>query len=132
MQKRILGKNQTALKKIVAVLLSLLMVLSLAACGSQSGSQEPNIPTVGNDNGDSTQQPSNSSDAESTPASNSDSLESQDAETNVPSSSNGTSANSNILVVYFSHTGENSLMMNAPMLLNRSRMTMPALKLLET
>ena len=86
---------KTASKRVVVVLLSLLMVLSLAACGSQRGSQEPDTPTVGNDN------------RESTLASNSDSLESQNAETDASSSLGGTSANSNILVVFFSHTGEN-------------------------
>ena len=71
-------KYKTASKKIAAVLLSLLIIFSLAACSSQSRS-----------------------------ASNSDDSESQDTEADVTSSSGGTSANSNILVVYFSHTGEN-------------------------
>ena len=71
-------KYKTASKKIAAVLLSLLIIFSLAACSSLSRS-----------------------------VSNSDDLELQDAEADVPSSSDETSANSNILIVYFSHTGEN-------------------------
>ena len=71
-------KYKTASKKIAAVLLSLLIIFSLAACSSLCRS-----------------------------VSNNDDSESQDTEADVTSSSGGTSANSNILVVYFSHTGEN-------------------------
>ena len=107
MQKKVLGKNKTAWKKIAAVLLSLLMIFLLAACSNQSGSQEPDPPVVKDGSEDFSQQPSNNDGAESTPPSNIDDLESQDTEADVPSSSDEISANSNILVVYFSHTGEN-------------------------
>lgn len=92
---------------MVAILLSLTLIFSLVACSSQSGSQEPDRLAVNDGSEDSSQQPSTSGGAESTPASNSDDLESQDTEADVPSSLDGTSANSNILVVYFSHAGEN-------------------------
>ena len=100
-------KYKTASKKIAAVLLSLLIIFSLAACSSLSRSQESDPSVVSDDNNDSSQPPLTSDDTESTTASNSDDSESQDTEADVTSSSGGTSANSNILVVYFSHTGEN-------------------------
>ena len=99
-------KQKTALKKIVSVLLSLLMIFSLAACGSQNGGQGSDSPAESSGDTDSTQ-PSNSNETESVLESNGGSSESQNAETDDASSSNETSAGSNILVVYFSHTGEN-------------------------
>ena len=51
MQKRILGKNKAAPKKMVAILLPLLVIFSLAACSNQNGGQEPAPPVV-NDGGE--------------------------------------------------------------------------------
>ena len=76
--------------RVLAILLSLLMIFALAACSSQNG----DAPTESSGNTESAQ-PSNggSSDSQNTEAEG--------------SSSGEPSANSNILVVFFSHTGEN-------------------------
>ena len=76
--------------RVLAILLSLLMVFALAACSSQNG--DPPTEDGGN--------------AESAQPSNSGSSDSQNTEAEGFSSDN-TSSNSNILVVFFSHTGEN-------------------------
>ena len=99
-------KQKTALKKIFSVLLSLLMIFSLAACGSQNGGQESDS-TAGSSNNAESSQPSNGNNTESALESNGDNSEAQNTEADGSSSSNETSSNSNILVVYFSHTGEN-------------------------
>ena len=77
-------------KKIFAILLSLLIVFALAACSSQND----NPPTEDGGNTESSQ-PLNSANSES---------QNPEAE---GSSSGEPSANSKILVVFFSHTGEN-------------------------
>ena len=76
--------------RVLAILLSLLMIFALAACSSQNG--DP--PTESGSNTESSQ-PSNNGSSES---------ENAEAE---GSSSGESSAGSNILVVFFSHTGEN-------------------------
>ena len=81
------------------------MVFSLAACGSNNETQTSDLPEEGNV--ETAQQPSESGNTESTPEPDRNASESQDTETDTPTSSEDTSANSNILVVYFSHTGEN-------------------------
>ena len=82
------------LKKTTAVLLAMIMIFSLAACSGQNGNQESNDP-----------QTENSGVAEPTPPLNNGNSESENAE--MDSSSDEPSSNSNILVVFFSHTGEN-------------------------
>ena len=77
-------------KKFFAILLSLLMIFDFVAFSIQNG----NPPTEGSGNTESTQ------------PSNSGSSDSQNTEAE-GSSSREPSANSNILVVFFSHTGEN-------------------------
>lgn len=86
---------KTISKQCFVVLLSLIMLFSLAACGTQSGNQDSN---------DS--QPENSGVTEPMPSSNNGSSESENTETDNISSDEA-SANSNILVAYFSRTGEN-------------------------
>ena len=77
--------------RVLAILLSLLMIFALAACSSQNGGLESDPPTESGNNTESAQ------------PSNSGNLDSQNTEY----SSGEASANSNILVVFFSHTGEN-------------------------
>ena len=76
-------KDKAASKKVFAVLLVLLTIFLLAACSGKKVEQESN------------QQ------------SNSGKSDSQDTEKEETPSLDETSANSKILVVYFSHTGEN-------------------------
>lgn len=83
-------------KKKFSVLLSLLMIFSLVACGRQSGDQESFPLPTSNENKDSTQQVSNEASAES-----------EGAETEAPSSSDEVFSDSHILVAYFSRAGEN-------------------------
>ena len=80
--------------RVLAILLSLLMVFALAACSSQNGGQESDPLTESGNNTESAQ-PSNSG------SSDSQNTESEGSSSGEPSS------NSNILVVFFSHTGEN-------------------------
>ena len=80
--------------RVLAILLSLLMVFALAACSSQNGGQESDPLTESGNNTESAQ------------PSNSGSSDSQNTESE-GSSSDDSSTNSNILVVFFSHTGEN-------------------------
>lgn len=86
---------KTISKQFFGVLLSLIMLFSLAACGTQSGNQDSN---------DS--QPENSGVTEPMPSSKNRSSESENAETDNISSDEA-STNSKILVAYFSRTGEN-------------------------
>ena len=78
------------MKKIFVILLVTALVIFMVACGSQNS--DP--PTESGSN------------AESSQPSNSDSSDSQNIEAE-RSSSGEPSANTNILVVFFSHTGEN-------------------------
>lgn len=82
-------------KRILAFALSLLIIFSLAACSGQSSSQESNPSTESGNNAEN-----------STPSKSVD-TESQNTEQESTPSTDETSAGSNILVVYFSHTGEN-------------------------
>ena len=82
--------------KITAALLSLIMLFSLAACSSQnnelSSDQKSDSPAVSDGSENPTSSP------------NTDNSESQGTEVNA---SDDTLTSSTILVVYFSHTGEN-------------------------
>ena len=75
-------KHKTNLKKTVAVLLSMLLIFSLTACSGQKDDQGTNLSAGAS--GDGASNPSNGE-----------------------SENNTDGASENILIVFFSHTGEN-------------------------
>lgn len=86
---------KTASKRILTIIISVFIIFSLAACSFQNGDQvtDPPAKDSGNTGIDT---PSNSGGSGT-----------QNTEANGPSTSDGATTDSKILVVYFSHTGEN-------------------------
>lgn len=93
-------------KRTITILLTLLMISSLVACSSESGTLESDLPAETNSNVE-TPRPSNDSYSKVTPAPNSDGSEAQGTESEDTPSTDESSAGSKILVVYFSRAGEN-------------------------
>lgn len=82
-------------RKLLAGFLSLILLFSLTACGSQNAGQATEAPTE------------TSGSTEATQPSTGGSTEPQGTENDTPEPSEESSTGSHVLVVYFSHTGEN-------------------------